>query len=587
MTLRALPAFLTSEPDEELLELFRRHATASTAFLSLYEGYRYFSMPGRLSKGVIAYIETSGAWIGAGDPVADPAEWPALLKEFRKEARARGKSVLILPASEAASKVALATGYRSIPIGAEPWHELSASSAGLRAAQEINPARQLRAKGAKVEKFRPEGIAASQSLELQEVSREWLASRKTDPLGFLNRLEPWTLSEHKQYYWVKLGDRIEAFLAAVPVWGTNGWYLVDLIRSPRAPLGATELLIIDAMLDLKKQGAERVTLGFSPLAKLEEVSKTGLGESMALRICRWLYRQGDWLYSFQSLCEYKSKFHPDRWETKYLLSAPGGLGLKEMMALSSVLYPRGTRSAMAGWLKRIERPRQISAWLEKRLSPEIVFRPLPQSTLEFCQRAKFTMFLCLLSLFLFIGSTGTDGQIRDKMLANYGFTYDRLAHAAFSIETWRSILISPVLFLSPTHLGLSLIAIGFFFGLFEVLVGSFLAFSTFLVGTCVTWPVVVTLDYTIMAHLSGAFHAKLDVIHRIGPSLGIAACYGASQYLFAGGTKRRIVLLGLLAMTAGFIAPLYWFSHFVAFGLGYFWLRALLPKSDPLFGKHG
>ena len=570
-------------PDEQdtLLSLFRRYAKSSTSYLTLYDGYRYFSIPGSLSVGLIPYWETPHAWVGAGDPVANPEEWPRLLASFRDDALKKGKSVLILPASEAAAKVASTLGYHSLYIGAEPWHEVSSQVHTASPFSQLNPARQLFAKGASVELFNPEEISASDTLELQEVVRCWIENRKSDPLGFLNRVEPWTLSRYKRYYMIKHQGRIQGFLASIPVLADNSWYLVDLIRRPSAPLGTTELLIIESMKDLKKIGASRMTLGFSPLARVDDQIARN-GSSIALKACKLIFDHGNLMYGFKSLYEYKAKFEPETWESKFLLTAPGGLGAKEAIALSHVLYPRGIVSATVATARKTVGHFHPSTWISNQLSKDLVLRPFPLSFADLFQRVRITLLFSLLSIFLFFSSTDPNGRIRQKMLAGYGIAYDNLFHHATYFEAWRSLLISPLLFLNVTHLLSCLLAIAVVVGFLELSVGAAFTFSCFFVGSFAVWPMITGFDWLVFTQFFPAFHQTLADVHRVGPTLGIAACLGACNYLFDGAQKLRWAVIAISVVSTCILATNYSLSHLLSFALGYFWIRHFLRKQAPL-----
>jgi phosphatidylglycerol lysyltransferase len=73
---------------------------------------------------------------------------------------------------------------------------------------------------------------------------------------------------------------------------------------------------------LRDQGYERLNMGLSPLAGLDEPAE---GESAALRrIMRAAYTGGNQIYSFSGLYKFKSKYEPV-WQDRYIVYT-GGLG---------------------------------------------------------------------------------------------------------------------------------------------------------------------------------------------------------------------------------------------------------------------
>ncbi|HTS73765.1 MAG TPA: phosphatidylglycerol lysyltransferase domain-containing protein [Gaiellaceae bacterium] len=61
------------------------------------------------------------------------------------------------------------------------------------------------------------------------------------------------------------GTRIEAFVACARVNGGQGWFLEDLVRRPTAPVGATELVVVEALARLANSGADWAALDIAPL----------------------------------------------------------------------------------------------------------------------------------------------------------------------------------------------------------------------------------------------------------------------------------------------------------------------------------
>ena len=107
----------------------------------------------------------------------------------------------------------------------------------------------------------PKDLSPEKKAELDKLVEEWVGTRKMGLLSFLNRVEPWTLSQFKKYFYVELDGKILSFVSGVPIPPCRGWYLVDLFRKKDSPPGSTELLILESMRLLKKEGAKLVSLG--------------------------------------------------------------------------------------------------------------------------------------------------------------------------------------------------------------------------------------------------------------------------------------------------------------------------------------
>lgn len=570
-----------SEIDRGLLiELYRKYAVTSSSFLSLYSGFKYFYHE-RVESGVIAYVETPFSWVAAGDPIADPNHFGVLIEAFKKKAQLARKSVLVLPASHRFTEIARQHGFQPRFIGAEPWNHIASDFyKESQLIKKINPARQLSTKGAQIEEFKPSDLSSEASLELQNISRMWLESRKSDPLGFLNRLEPWSLSEHKRYYWIKFSGKIQGYLAAVPVWSSNSWYLVDLVRMPDSVLGTTELLVIGAMERLSREGASRVTLGFSPLAKLEMMDDDEQN-CLYAKITRLLFKSSSLGYSFRSLFEYKEKFQPDVWERQYLLIQKDRSLLIELLSLGYALYPDGMLKLTWGVIKRGLKGVHLFRWFSNQLSKSLVARPTPNSTGELIQRCKATFFLQFVSLLIFVLSSDEHGVIREKMLNNYGFSTLSWLQNPMVWDEVKKLFVSPFLFFDFNHFWMTSLLSSVLLGTIELFIGTTFALKVYLPGVYLTLVLSGLFDFLIAQIQSlffqGATLAVLIPGFEIGPYYGIAACVGALSYFLL--KKPGVMVTFFIAVSA----PTLYFSasrflpEVIAFLIGFFISKRTFP----------
>jgi phosphatidylglycerol lysyltransferase len=247
--------------ESRVREAIRLHGGNSNSFLSLYKGFRYLE----LESGAIAYADTRKAWVGAAEPLVEKARMEAALKGFAEKAAATGKVAMAFPVSDDVARLARTLGYEAVKIGSEPIFDFSTYKPDI---DLVHTAKRLHVRGAVVREFRPEELSGAEKYELEQITEEWLQSRKMVTLSFLNTVDPWALSKDKRYFSISLRGELLAFVAAVPVWKRNGWYLIDLLRRHVTPAGSTELLILEAMRILRDSGAKDVTLGVAPLADL-------------------------------------------------------------------------------------------------------------------------------------------------------------------------------------------------------------------------------------------------------------------------------------------------------------------------------
>jgi phosphatidylglycerol lysyltransferase len=309
-----------AEPNADrlrVLALLRGHAWNATAFQVLEDGFSYAFDAGGEHEGdpgdgaCIAYVETMGAWVVAGAPIANADAYPAVVARFLAKARAAGRRVGFFAVE---GRFLEKTGLASIRIGEQPTWDPRAWAETIQGAKSLREQlRRARAKGVAVRRVPAAEIADAESPErraIEALIARWLGSRGMAPMGFLVDVQPFAFADERRYFLAEQAGRVVAFLAAVPVYARSGWLLEDLLRDPAAPNGTAELVVDTAMRALAEEGSAYVTMGLAPLA----------GARGWLRVAREWSRA---LYDFEGVRAFKAKLRPHAWEPIYLAYAPG------------------------------------------------------------------------------------------------------------------------------------------------------------------------------------------------------------------------------------------------------------------------
>jgi phosphatidylglycerol lysyltransferase len=322
------------DPDRlRVLALLRGHAWNATAFQVLEEGFRYAFDP--RAEACVAYVETPGAWVVAGAPIARADDYGPVVERFLALARAAGKRASFFAVE---SRFLAATGLPAIRIGEQPTWDPRGWGATLRTAKSLREQlRRARAKGVTVRRVSASAIANGGSPTRRAVEAligRWLGSRGMAPMGFLVDVQPFSFAEERRYFVAEQEGRVVAFLAAVPVYARGGWLLEDLLRDPAAPNGSAELLVDAAMRAFGEDGSSYVTLGLAPLA----------GASGWLRLARESTRA---LYDFEGVRAFKAKLRPHAWEPIYL-AYPAGKGANAALFDALGAFARGSFTRFGG-----------------------------------------------------------------------------------------------------------------------------------------------------------------------------------------------------------------------------------------------
>ncbi len=323
---------MIADPRERALDLLRRHAWNVTAFQGLEAGLDYFFDGAGEDEACVAYVDTGGAWVAAGAPLCPEARLGEVAERFIAAARSAGRRACFFAAED---RFVAAAKLEALPIGEQPtwdprrWEDSLRESRSLR--EQI---RRARAKGVVVRRLAPDEIASGrpERTAIDALIARWLRSRALAPMGFLVKVDPFSFAAERRYHIAEKDGQIIGFLAAIPVYRRNGWFLEDLLRDPRAPNGTAELLVDAAMRTAAAEGSTYATLGLAPLA----------GEVAGWM--RFVRKLASLAYDFDGVKAFKTKLRPSGWDPIYLAVPRGRSGL-------AAIYDSLAAFAQGGFLR--------------------------------------------------------------------------------------------------------------------------------------------------------------------------------------------------------------------------------------------
>jgi phosphatidylglycerol lysyltransferase len=308
-----------------------KHGWNTTAYQILNPGIDYWLAPE--FDAVVGYTRRGRVMLVAGAPVCPEAALPDVIEKFESYARAyRCRACYVCAESRLRESLCRMPRHSAIAIGAQPawnpqqWTGIIAARASLRS--QLSRARN---KGATIEHAEPERAAADPQLGI--VLREWLQTRTLPPLHFL--VEPCTLDGEvadRLVLIARVSGSAVAYLVASPVVARNGYLIEQVARSPRAPNGASELLIDAAMRLFARRGCTFATLGLVALASRarEEIAANPAWMRLMMAVAR---AHTNRFYNFRGLEHFRMKMAPEAWETIYTVSNENRFSLTSLYAI--------------------------------------------------------------------------------------------------------------------------------------------------------------------------------------------------------------------------------------------------------------
>lgn len=344
---------------ERALELIRQYGWNNTSFQTLEPYFQYWFDPE--APGMVAYYRAWGTWVAAGAPVCPRDRISACALGFAAAAkRARHRACFFGTLQRFATELGDEAG--SVKIGEQPWWNPQRWD---------EPKERRRSVGSQVRRAKRLGVSVrqipaaemqrqeSQSRQsAQSVIDAWQKSHRMATMSFVVYMDPFSFSDQRRYFLAEVQSGPEervpvGFLALIPIYARDGWFLEDLVRGPGAPNGTAEALIDAAMRAIAEDGASYATLGLSPL------KNTNHSQCHQPRWAKAIFtlsrRMLDPLYSFEGLAAFKSKFRPDGWEEVYLTGIPRVTPLMLLSVLAAFARSRPAVFAGATLLRLIVR----------------------------------------------------------------------------------------------------------------------------------------------------------------------------------------------------------------------------------------
>lgn len=340
------------DPHEEARALVLSHGWNSTCYQLLNPGIEHWWTADR--QGLVGFVRSGRMAIVAGAPVCAEGHLGQTVREWEDFAEAEGLQVCYFGAERRLqSQLAGKPSYAQVILGSQPeWHPTEfastiAADASLRA--------QLhRAQNKEIVVTEWNRAQAENHPALLHVLGEWLSHRGLPTLHFL--VEPETLGDlrDRRLFVAERAGIPVGFVTLCPIPAQNGWLTEQFVRGDKAPNGTVELMLCTAAQAVASDRAEFFTMGIVPLVSQGETALPR--EPGWLRFSRrWAQAHTTRFYNFRGLSEFKSKFHPPKWQPVVVIVKDERFRVRHLRAIGSAFTRTAPELALLQGLGRAVR----------------------------------------------------------------------------------------------------------------------------------------------------------------------------------------------------------------------------------------
>jgi len=302
--------------DRELAhDLVRAFGTDTLAPFVLRHDKSYFF--GDDGRAFLAYRVVHGVAIVSGDPIGSEQSLPELVGRFVAYARERGWRIAVLGASESRLGLYRGHGLHALYHGDEAIVDTASFSLDGRPIRKVRQSvHRLNAAGYTVRILRASGIDHDLRRQLEAIAAGW---RGTEPeRGFVMALDAlFSLDDDDAVFAIGLDADGEAagFLHFAVAGASRSLSLSSMPRRPDVPNGFNEWLICESIAWAASNRFARVSLNFSPFARLL-ASEVELSRLQDMQRRALLSLKGH--FQLDNLLVFNRKFFP-QWEPRFVV----------------------------------------------------------------------------------------------------------------------------------------------------------------------------------------------------------------------------------------------------------------------------
>ena len=292
-------------------------------------------------------------------PLTSPVGADDLFTESLAELRrfANKQIVVIIGVYEPCMRALAHLGFTGLRVGSDPWVHLEPGGPKGNKAKGIRSARNqaLRA-GVEISEWSLADLATDpvRSRTIKRIHDLWGESTWLRLEGFLLASDPLRAIEGRRLFVAHQGGQDVAFLLTSPVRLGFSSYFEDMMFTPDAPNGSTEMLMLHAMEALRLSGQVEVSLGVVALNNLgfyEAHAESAVSRGL-LKVTK---RVAQGFYNSAGIELHRKRYQPVRWDDTFVAcsTSTGRLNLltwiRILLSVVGLFNPRVSITAPQVW----------------------------------------------------------------------------------------------------------------------------------------------------------------------------------------------------------------------------------------------
>ncbi len=279
--------------------------------------------------GALPYILVGRCAVVFGDPLGDVSAWDAVEDAFSAHCLDKGwVSVRVATKQRRRASDEASCAFADL-VFSNPQVDATSGHAGRHLRQNLNHVR----RAVTVREYA--GTDADLEARAQSTCDRWQKAHRK-PSIFIGTPRLFTDRVGRRWFVAERDGDVVGLLSLLRAGNLDGGYLVNLVfAAPDAPGHTTDLLVCDALAQLRAEGVACVCLGLAPRAALGEVegfSRTST--ALATRI----YDTSARFMQLGGLAAFWTKFGVIRREPTFLRFQPGRIGMRHLWGLTRALH---------------------------------------------------------------------------------------------------------------------------------------------------------------------------------------------------------------------------------------------------------